>query len=463
MLCLILPYIAFSQCLSVVTPSNIVVNNDVGLCGATVLYQQPSIVDSCSIMFFEDFETGSNGWTKGSFNDLNNWTVQDVSGVGTAMGSNMFGVPHAGNYAYGGTEYSYVNSPVFNTSGGGNISFDFFVNNEPAVHDQEIIQISFDGGISWNQVNDTQLPNNEFSIQTTVIHVSSIEGTEITVLRFIYNTVDACCGAQDGFFIDNVKFESEQIASVQLISGLGSGAVFPIGTTTEVYQFFDGSISDTISFTVTVNSTYNTEQTLSICYGESVTVGINNYSTFGVYLDTLTSQSGCDSIVTTNLTVKSSIDTTLVVDGMLIVANELDASYQWFTCGNVNQIIYGENNREFTALKTGNYAVVLTREGCTKTSSIVNVTTVNAEDIFKKSSVVLFPNPFNDKVTIDLGDLISANALTIIDLSGKVWYQLNSNKINAMNLDLGFLNAGIYFLQIENNEGQKMVNKLVKN
>ena len=29
--------------------------------------------------------------------------------------------------------------------------FDYFVNNEPAFHDKEIVEISFDGGSTWNQ------------------------------------------------------------------------------------------------------------------------------------------------------------------------------------------------------------------------------------------------------------------------------------------------------------------------
>ena len=41
----------------------------------------------------------------------------------------------------------------------------------------------------------------------------------------------------------------------------------------------------------------------SICQGESITVGTSTYSTTGLYIDTMMSISGCDSLVYTNLTV----------------------------------------------------------------------------------------------------------------------------------------------------------------
>jgi gliding motility-associated-like protein len=44
-------------------------------------------------------------------------------------------------------------------------------------------------------------------------------------------------------------------------------------------------------------------QSLAICQGDSVTVGTNTYTTTGSFIDTLTNILGCDSIITTNLTV----------------------------------------------------------------------------------------------------------------------------------------------------------------
>jgi gliding motility-associated-like protein len=62
-----------------------------------------------------------------------------------------------------------------------------------------------------------------------------------------------------------------------------------------------------VTTNLTVNSAIQKAQNLSICQGQSVTVGDTTYRTMGVYIKRLTSFSGCDSIVTTNLTVNSAI------------------------------------------------------------------------------------------------------------------------------------------------------------
>jgi hypothetical protein len=54
---------------------------------------------------------------------------------------------------------------------------------------------------------------------------------------------------------------------------------------------------------LTVVTAFNITNTLALCEGESVTVGTNNYTTAGTYTDLLQSTLGCDSLVTTVLTV----------------------------------------------------------------------------------------------------------------------------------------------------------------
>lgn len=462
MLSLCLAVKGYTQCQSVIYPSNINVNNDENTCGAVVNYVTPFILDTCSTSgFYENFESGFSSWNTGAYNTLNNWTIQDLSGAETPLGSNMFGVPHSGNYAYGGTEYSFVQSPEFSTVEGGNFSFDFFVNNEPAVHDQEIVEISFDGGITWNFLIENQLPNNEFTVQSVSFPISASDGSVTTTVRFTYNTVDACCGAQDGFFIDNVRFEKNNTSTIQLLSGLGSGSIFPIGTTTEVYQISDGVNNDTISFSVTVNSTHHLTQTLSICFGESISVGTNIYTTSGLYHDTLSTTFGCDSVVTTNLLVKNSIDTTLIVEESLITANEINAAYQWINCSEMNTPIVGANFREFQVNSSGNYAVIISKNGCTQTSAIVNVMSVGVEDVNNKNEVKVYPNPFIDDVTITIPQINSSTSISIFDVSGKELY--HNNKINTLTtkLDLSSFSSGIYFVRSNNGEEQQLI-KLIK-
>ena len=65
------------------------------------------------------------------------------------------------------------------------------------------------------------------------------------------------------------------------------------------------SCDSIVTTNLTVLPQNTTSQTLTICHGQSVTVGSNIYTQSGTYKDTLTSATSCDSIVTTSLTVRS--------------------------------------------------------------------------------------------------------------------------------------------------------------
>jgi gliding motility-associated-like protein len=59
---------------------------------------------------------------------------------------------------------------------------------------------------------------------------------------------------------------------------------------------------DTLTTTVHLEMLARVSQSLSLCAGDTIKVGNHNYTTTGVYIDTLTAALGCDSIVTTNIT-----------------------------------------------------------------------------------------------------------------------------------------------------------------
>ncbi|HHZ81588.1 MAG TPA: hypothetical protein EYN64_02530, partial [Flavobacteriales bacterium] len=68
------------------------------------------------------------------------------------------------------------------------------------------------------------------------------------------------------------------------------------------------TVIDSVTITEPAQITFN--QSLTECQGFSITVGSNTYTSTGIYTDTLTTASGCDSIVTTNLTIIPADDAT---------------------------------------------------------------------------------------------------------------------------------------------------------
>ena len=79
------------------------------------------------------------------------------------------------------------------------------------------------------------------------------------------------------------------------------------------------------NLTVLSVSASNVNNNLTICDGNSVAVGFNNYTTSGIYIDTLVNSAGCDSIITTNLTVQTPTyqDITICDGDSIVVGNSV--------------------------------------------------------------------------------------------------------------------------------------------
>ena len=66
---------------------------------------------------------------------------------------------------------------------------------------------------------------------------------------------------------------------------------------------------DSVVYTnISLSAPITWQQTFSLCDGESVVVGSNTYNSTGDYIDTLIASNGCDSIVSTNVTVGTQLN-----------------------------------------------------------------------------------------------------------------------------------------------------------
>jgi len=88
-----------------------------------------------------------------------------------------------------------------------------------------------------------------------------------------------------------------------------------------------------LNLTITNSSIIPNNQNL--CFGGSYIVNSNTYSTSGIYIDTLTNSSGCDSIVTTNLNIGTDIN---------IMSNISQVSCNGYIDGGINVTANGGNS-----------------------------------------------------------------------------------------------------------------------
>jgi len=79
---------------------------------------------------------------------------------------------------------------------------------------------------------------------------------------------------------------------------------------------------------------------------------------------------------------------------------------------------------------------------------------------FKSANITLYPNPFVNTITIDLGKQYSNADLRLLDINGKEVYKSNHTSVKSINLNLT-VNPGLYFAELTVN-GTVFYEKLIK-
>ncbi len=200
------------------------------------------------------------------------------------------------------------------------------------------------------------------------------------------------------------------------------------------------------------------QQSFIICYGDRIVVDTNVYSKTGIYTNVLKSRIGVDSIVTTTLTVKPPIDVSMTVDTTAIFVNENQAAYQWIDCNN-NNLPIASNNQWYNATANGGYAVIVTKDGCTDTSTcaIINLFTSGYfNDLSHTISVV---PPINDGMFM-VNSIQQMTSIVIVDVLGRVIYKNKPKDLRTM-VTIKDEPSGVYFLCAAT-EGKQAIFKIEK-
>jgi len=177
-------------------------------------------------------------------------------------------------------------------------------------------------------------------------------------------------------------------------------------------------------------------------------------------IHTLTNVSGCDSIVTLDLTIDT-VDVTVTVTDPSIVSNATGATYQWLDCDSDFVIISGETNQDFTAITNGSYAVEVTQNNCIDTSSCYLISTIDVLENSFGSDLILYPNPTLGQVVVDLGGAYRTVNLTVTNIAGQATLTKEFRETNLLQFKIEGP-VGIYFIEIKTKEGRSAKLKILK-
>ncbi len=209
-------------------------------------------------------------------------------------------------------------------------------------------------------------------------------------------------------------------------------------------------------FNLTQPAAIGSSQTVSVCFGQSYTVGVNTYTVTGIYSDVFTALNGCDSTVTTNLSVEAQIDINTTLIGNTLSANQNGATYQWIDCLNGNAPVVGATNQSFTPTVNGDYAVIVTVGSCSDTSACSNV--ITGIENTSIASFSLYPNPTNGSITIQTGSVTNST----IEVFNAVGQLVLSEKANSSVITLQLPEEnGIYLVRVTAN-GSSSAQRVIK-
>ena len=267
--------------------------------------------------------------------------------------------------------------------------------------------------------------------------------------------------AEDGLFAiynwNNASSVWSPDAVIQGVHGLGHGFSMPnedflaIGSRTTEIGFPDyGRIANAI-VTYSFCDAVNTSADITSCEDFTWIDGNTFTSSNNSAQATLSTINGCDSVVTLNLTI-SNVDASVTSSPPSIEANAVAATYQWIDCA-TGLPIDSALSKVFVPQTNGSYAVVVTQNGCTDTSSCTQVNNVGLNNPATLSYIKIYPNPTNGKFTIDAENF---EGVEVYDVSGRL---ILESKLKT--IDLEGQSKGLYLLKINAN-GTKQELKVLK-
>lgn len=235
---------------------------------------------------------------------------------------------------------------------------------------------------------------------------------------------------------------------------------FNSGTFTESYTTTNGCDS-TITTNLTVYLGYYAFTIQSICQGDSLFFNGNYYSATGNYVFPYTSSFGCDSVIALDLTVNSlpivslALDTTLCENGSpLDLTNYVSPTGGTFTGWGVNG-----NNFDPASSGAGSFAINYSYtdlNGCVGSSiDSITVDICSGLNDNETLNLSLYPNPASN--ILHLNGLQNQSLVSIYDVTGKMVLQVEVDKNSNNSINIAALNPGFYQCRIiQNNESQEL-------
>ncbi len=214
--------------------------------------------------------------------------------------------------------------------------------------------------------------------------------------------------------------------TVTQTGGLGSGAMFPVGTTIEEYTITDANGNDTV-YTFEINIADTTLPTIDC--PEDVLTSSEENSNYTILDYTDRATDNCSTATALVVTQSPEAGTT-VAEGSITTVNltATDAA------GNTTQCSF----------------------------KVTVDSALSIDDVTTPSSITLYPNPTNGMITLSTTSTTIRTA-TVFDMRGRVVKNLTFDQAQSQQIDLSQAQDGVYLIHILTDNGTTVKQVIKKN
>lgn len=232
--------------------------------------------------------------------------------------------------------------------------------------------------------------------------------------------------------------------------GIAGGDNTGITTLTDGVGAFDGSLQG-FALTGTASNfvqgtVFGTQISDQICPGGTYLFNDQTLTDPGVYTTTYSTGGLCDSTVVLTLT-QTAVNIGVAQNMNTLIAQATGATFHWLDC-TTGQTIPGATNQYYTTFVTGQFAVIVTQNGCVDTSACYNVTTIGIEER-RMPTAKLWPQPVQDMLNIELAASLTNAEIRITDLTGRVVHRRRMTQLLRTSVDMSAFPSGLYFLEVD--------------
>lgn len=199
---------------------------------------------------------------------------------------------------------------------------------------------------------------------------------------------------------------------------------------------------------LTIHESFIGVQSEEVCDSLTWINGVTYYTSTNQPTWIGTSIHGCDSLISLDLTINDSpnLEIDVETETATIIGTEGLSNYTWIDC-ETEQIVSEMASNLFKPETNSSYALEASLNGCTSRTPCLSINTVGFEISNNTQLLSVYPNPFDDQLHINLIYNQETAIVRIFSSNGQIIYNNESFSGDLIEIDQE-LPKGAYYLQV---------------